>query len=94
MKDKKRETDEFVAEHVQKNNVRFTNAHAQQDQVAKDFKDKMKAEKKRHADKVAARDEILHKKNIEHLKMMEENKLRTQDAQENLEFLRQRKQQN
>jgi len=61
--------------------------------VAKDFKDKMRREQKRHRDKEAARDEILHRKNIDHLKMMEENKLRTMDAQENLEFLRQRKQQ-
>ena len=61
--------------------------------MAKDFKDKMRREQKRHRDKEAARDEILHRKNIDHLKMMEENKLRTMDAQENLEFLRQRKQQ-
>ena len=53
----------------------------------------MRREQKRHRDKEAARDEILHRKNIDHLKMMEENKLRTMDAQENLEFLRQRKQQ-
>ena len=58
-KENKKNTDEFVTEHVNKNNVRFNNAFAQQEQVAKDYREKMKSEKKRHSDKVAARDEIL-----------------------------------
>lgn len=39
------------------------------------------------------REEILRRKDIEHLKLIESNKLRTMDAQDNIDFLRHRKQQ-
>jgi hypothetical protein len=49
-------------------------------------------EKSRQQQKEALKTEILSRKQIEHLKRAEENRLRSLDATQNVEFLRRKKQ--